>query len=320
VDVELSHFPGSTRRHQGATAVEMCLHFVQHGGTGDLAVNPRVSISGVLCAYVLLQPSDAQQHAAVLTQVAHMADFQRDGDAVARMLFQGLALTLQACVTSQADALSTYKQCMLQIPRMLGGTGRDDVAVRTGIQTLGESLKLVEQGKIQRRVPTQRLAQYVMDAGVVGAGLVRALHIPPLGSPLTPDVLLSPFVRTRLDAERAHLVSVEGQGGWFHDVFLPAHVWTDCAPWWQPAGMVRTAGWCGLDETHPLHAVAQELQASETAPVTWMVPRRMNPFAGAMKAGRRFPVVLACVDDEGKTAPSQLHPQRVGHVVARAFG
>ena len=116
------------------------------------------------------------------------------------------------------------------------------------------------------------------------------------------------------------LCSYEAACGYVHDVWYPGYAWSHAAQLWRAPGIHAGTedGYVLLDHP-PLIQVVEVLQGEERRDVMWMAPRKQFQFGRMGKAGRKFPVVLSCVDGDGVPAASSLTPQRVAAALAPCF-
>jgi hypothetical protein len=245
-----------------------------------------------------------------------MGDFWAWGDPPAQALFQTLTLLIGQLKAEKADPDALYARCFDHVFAFLSGEAR--FLADPGLAALSESVALVERGDVARKVLGERFASYVIPRRLAAGGDVeRALRVPGFNAPLSSECLLSPRARARFDRERVHLVSVETDGGWYHDLWYPGHVWAETPGLWRPAGLRAQ----GDSNTHLLEHPAladevSELARLERASGRWTLARRLTPFSAL--EGRGFPVVLSFLDGD-RPAPSSLDPELVAERLAKAF-
>ncbi|MBI5495245.1 MAG: hypothetical protein HY904_09450 [Deltaproteobacteria bacterium] len=323
-DVELGHWRGhrTPQAWRADTATGAALRYVseRNADEGDVALTGHMAVDAILAAFVLVQPELALNHGTNLALCSEVGDFWSWASPEVLVLYEAVNRRMRRGLREKEDANSVCRGCFGVVERYLGGLGRDDSEAREAVELLNAQVALVEDGGIQRRVPTERLATYLLPASVVSTRLAEALFIPQFDAPLRDGALLSPRVRARLDAQRVVLVSVEAQGGWFHDVWFPGHAWAEAPSLWTPPGISRGTADHELRFHLPeLARAADGLQAEERNPVFWAVPEKVYPFQGPAKRGRKFPVVTSVLSEALEPSPSSLHPQRVAAALQAVF-
>jgi hypothetical protein len=318
VDLQLSHWiPNRTPdRFKADTSTEICLNFVASGDRRfDLVVNNHADVDGVLAVFVLVAGEWALEYRRTLTQAAEMGDFWAWGEPPAQALFQSLTVLIRKLQSEKTDANALYQRCFDHVFAFL--SGESALTVERGLTALSDSVRLVERGDVARKILGEHFAHYVIPRQLVRIDLARALRVPSFNTPLSSECLLWPQARARFDRERVHLVSVEGDAGWYHDLWVPGYAWADTPRSWRPAGLSAQ----GDSNTHLLEhpALADavgRLARLERASGQWKLARRLTPFSTLQ--GRGFPVVLSFLDDDGP-ARSSLEPELVAERVAKAY-
>lgn len=317
VDLQLSHWiPNQTpERFKADTSTEICLNFVASDDRRfDLVVNNHADVDGVLAVFTLVTGEWALAHRRTLVQAAEMGDFWGWGEAPAQGLFQTLTLLLQKLRSEKVDARSLYLRCFDHVFAFLAGEWA--FHVDPGLAALRESVALVERGEVMRRVLGEHLAQYVIPRRL-SDDVTRALRVPGFNAPLSSECLLWPQARARFDRERVHLVSVEAEAGWYHDLWVPGYAWADTPRSWRPAGLRADGDSNTHLLVHPSLADAvTELARLERARGRWKLARRVSPFSSL--EGRGFPVILSFLTDD-RPAPSSLEPELVAQRLAEAY-
>jgi hypothetical protein len=320
VDLQLSHWiPNDTPdRFKADTSTEICLNFVASGEAHfDLVVNNHADVDGVLAVFTLTHGPWALAHRRTLTQAAELGDFWGWGDPPAQKLFQTLTLLIRRLQSEKADARALYLRCFDHVFAVLSGQWA--FHEEPGLAALRHSVSLVERGDVARKVlgAREHLAHYVIPRRLAEASeLARALRVPAFNAPLSSECLLWPQARARFDRERVHLVSVEAERGFYHDLLYPGYLWADTPRSWRPAGLSAQ----GDSNTHLLEDAAlasavEELTRLERARGRWTLARRLTPFSSL--DGRGFPVVLSFLAD-GAPAASSLEPELVAERLAQS--
>jgi hypothetical protein len=321
VDLELSHWiPNRTPdRFKADTSTEICLNFVASGDRRfDLVVNNHADVDGLLAVFTLVAGPWALEHRRALTQAAEMGDFWAWGEPPAQALFQTLTVLIRKLQSEKADANVLTLRCFDHVFTLLSGERTS--GTEPGLAALSDSVALVERGDVVRRVLGDHFAQYVIPRRLVAGGgsdLARAVRVPGFNAPLSPECLLWPQARARFDRERVHLVSVEAEGGWYHDLWIPGYAWADTPRSWRPPGLSAQGDSNTYLFDHPALADAvDELARLERASGQWTLARRLTPFSTL--EGRGFPVVLSFLA-EGGPATSSLEPELVAERLAKAY-
>jgi hypothetical protein len=318
IDLQLSHWiPNETpSAFKADTSTEICLAFVASGDSGyDLVVNNHADVDGVLAVFTLVAGEWALPYRQTLVQAAEMGDFWAWGEPPAQALFQTLTLLIRTQRAEKVDEGALYERSLDHVFAFLSGDSR--FPVDPGLAHLSASSALVERGDVAREVLGERFARYVIPRRLWGDDLARALRVPSFNAPLSSECLLWPQARARFDRERVHLVSVEADAGWYHDLWYPGYSWADTPHSWRPAGLrARGNSNTHLLEHPALSDAASELARLERGTGRWELARRLTPF-GTLE-GRGFPVVLSFMD-HGRPAPSSLAPELVAGRLARAF-
>jgi hypothetical protein len=316
VDLQLSHWiPNQTpESFKADTSTEICLNFVASGDRRfDLVVNNHADVDGVLAVFSLVAGAWALPHRRILTQAAEMGDFWAWGEPPAQALFQTLTLLIRKLQSEKTDANALYQRCFDHVFAFLSGESL--LPTEPGLCALSDSVALVEHGDIARRVHDEHFAHYMIPRRLSGGDLPRALRVPTFNAPLSYECLLWPQARARFDRERVHLVSIEADAGWYHDLWYPGYAWADTPRSWRPAGLSPQ----GDSNSHVLdHAtladVVDGLAILERGTGQWTLARRLTPFS-TLK-GRGFPVVLSFLGDDAPAA-STLEPELVAERLAR---
>jgi hypothetical protein len=318
VDLELSHWiPNRTPPgFKADTSTEICLGFVASGDPRfDLVVNNHVDVDGVLAVFTLVAGEWALAHGPTLTQAAEMGDFWAWGEPRAQALFQTLTALMRRLQAEKADAGALYSRCFDHVFAFLSEASA--FVADPGLAALADSVALIERGEVARTVLGEHFAHYAIPRHLAAADLARALRVPGFNAPLSRECLLWPQARARFDRQRAQLVSVEAEAGWYYDLWFPGHVWAETPRSWRPAGLSAQ----GDSNTHvldhpPLLGAVDALARLERASGQWALARRVTPFSSL--EGRGFPVVLSFLADQ-QPAASSLEPGLVAARLAEAF-
>jgi len=318
VDLELSHWiPNRTPdRFKADTSTEICLNFVASGDPRfELVVNNHVDVDGLLAVFVLVAGAWVLEHRRTLTQAAEMGDFWAWGEPPAQALFQTLTVLIRKLQSEGGDANATYLRCFDHVFGFL--SGESVFPADPGLAALNDSVALVERGDVARKVLGERFAHYVIPRRLGASDLPRAVRVPGFNAPLSSECLLWPQARARFDRERVHLVSVEAEAGWYHDLWYPGYAWADTPRSWRPAGLSAQGDSNTHVLDHPALADAVDgLARLERASGQWTLARRLTPFSSL--EGRGFPVVLSFLADDGP-ATSSLEPELVAERLAHAY-
>ena len=316
VDIELSHWvPNSTpARYKADTSTGICLRYVADPATDDvdLVVNDHADVDGILSLYVLLHPDVALDNADRLVDAAAAGDFQAWCDRPAFDLVQQLTLHLSASGAGGVDVGDTYAQAFELTTRILERSGPEP-STAGAWAVLERGLELLDR-TVRVEVVGERLASFVYPERTARR-LAAVVDVPVLNQPVDDSIWLWPQVRNHDHAERVQLVSVPTDGGWWHDVWLPAHCWAETPGRWAVPGLVSTGDsnrW--LVQHPPLAEAMAQLAGAETATGRWICADHVSPFGRT--EGRRFPVVASFVGTDGTPVASDLPPATVAGVLS----
>jgi hypothetical protein len=318
VDLELSHWIPNRTPHQfkADTSTAICLNFVASADQRfDLVVNNHADVDGMLALFALVAGEWALAHRRTLTQAAEMGDFWAWGEPPAQALFQTLTVLIRKFQAEKADANALCLRCFDHVFAFL--SGELAVPVDAGLAALSESVALIERGDVARKVLGEHFAHYVIPRRLADSDFPRAVRVPSFNAPLSSECLLWPQARARFDRERVHLVSVEAEAGWYHDLWYPGYTWADTPRSWRPAGLSAQ----GDSNNHVLdHAALADavdgLARLERASGQWTLARRLTPFSSLK--GRGFPVVLSFLAHD-EPATSSLEPDLVAERLAKPY-
>jgi hypothetical protein len=317
VDLELSHWiPNRTpQRYKANTSTEICMNFVAEQSTEgwELAINNHLDCDGVLSIFTLVHSEFALKHRETIIQIAEMGDFMGWGDRPAQAVYQALTAFMFGAKHEKVDIRKIYEESFDLLLRLLETDLSGDPEAQQVFAVVDQSLALVETGQVKREVLGEHFVHYHIPASVVNGEYERALHIPAFNALLTPDSLLLPQVRHKLDPEKVHLVSVEGaDGGTYYDLWYPSYMWAETPDAWRAPGFEFSGSTNGHYYGHPpLEEIVRHLQAKETADGEWTLVKDLSPFSSIK--GRGFPVVLSFLRE------SQLPPEIVAAKLAEAF-
>jgi hypothetical protein len=317
-DLDLSHWrPNQTpKKYRAGTSTEICFKFLDDPAPGHftVAVNNHVDVDGILSVYVLLHPDEARERRSELIEAAEMGDFWGWAELPAQRLFQALTLIMQSTPTGR----EAYLQSFRRIPGLVDGTDASIGAIDESLAPLSRGVRLVERGRVERRLLDDRLAHYVIPLEVAREDDSRAAHVPEFNELISDRALFWPQVRARYDAQRACLVSTERGGGWFHDLWLPGYLWADTQGLWRVPAFEYHDGMSSYALTHAgLLAAFDRLQALESAPGLWCLGGTSRPFGSELQ--QSFPLVGRFLSDQGLPARSALSPAEAAAVLTGGF-
>lgn len=316
VDLELSHWlPTSTPARWAAdTSTETCLRFLDDppddAAAYRLAVNNHVDVDGVLSVFCLAHPDVAQAHRDVVVGAAEMGDLSAGVGWEAFRLAQELTVLMGGFRGPGRDPREVYVEAFARIPAILADDHPAPEEVVRGWEVLEGQAEVLAAGDLVEVAEVgPRLVLYA-QVGAAGVGDAQT-RVAPFNALVDDSIWLWPHVRNRAHAEAYHLVSVDDDGGWSHDLWLPGYVWAHTPDRWRPPILDPTSGsnvWSVRPE--PLAAVAAALQDAERSRRgRWVLADQLTAFETL--DGRGFPIVLSFVDGDGAPAPSDLAPDDV---------
>lgn len=316
-DIELSHWvPNTTdQRYKADTSTEICLRFVADGSRSDfdVVVNDHVDVDGILSLFVLLHPDISLEHRDVLIGAAEMGDFLAWADRPGFVLAQELWRGVTATAVMDLDPVARYELGFSITGDVLRGVRRSSAASDAGWACIEAGLSLLESGTVATSLASERLVSFVFPPSIDARA---AMGVPVLNQLVDDSIALWPQVRNRIHGQRMQLLSAPAPaGGWFHDVWAPAYTWAETPGRWPMPGLVSTGDsnrWLVQDSA--LDDAVLTLQHRETSAGSWVRADSLTPFEAL--AGRRFPVLVSCVDEAGDQAPSTLDPDEVLDVLA----
>lgn len=317
LDIELSHWnPNTTlERYQADSSTEISLNFLAFGElpASGLVVNNHLDVDGVLAAWVLLNPQLAPAHREILVAAAETGDFWAWGSDHALAFYQALTEIIKAGEAAKRPAELIHQDCFQAIPGLLEKGAR---AAR--LDALHVAVKLAEQGPVRRVLHHHRFVAWQIPRTAHRGELDRALLVNDFNASLDDGSLLHSVARNRLDGERVQLVSIEGEGGWYHDLYYPGYMWALTVNRWRAPGF-----WEGETSNTwyfryaPVEAALARLNAREQGPGRWQSAEELAPFASVL--GRAFPIVASCVGEDDLPALSSLDPEQVARELRVAF-
>jgi hypothetical protein len=316
-DLELSHWRPNTTpvEYRAGTSTEICFRFLDNPrlGTWTVAVNNHVDVDGILSVYVLVHSQHARTHRQAIIEAAEMGDFWGWGEPPAQRIFQGITR-----VMNSRNGMDAYAETFRRIPSLIDGTDPELPEIDSSLSPLQRGVKLIEQGQIVRSMIGDRLAHYIVPLDVAGGDDERASYSPGFNEAISEKAVFWPQVRARWDAERACLVSVERKTGWFHDLWLPGHLWADTEGLWRVPGLTYQIGMGSYTFDDPqLIAAFEKLQRQETAPGRWGLGGTQLPFGTELQD--QFPLAGRFLDEQGQPALSQLLPEKVARLFEGVF-
>jgi len=317
VDIELSHWnPNNTPElFYADTSTEIALNFLTLGEPPreGLVINNHLDVDGVLSSFVLLEPELALKHRDRLVAIAETGDFWAAADDESLAVYQGLVTVIRAGEAAGTPEPVLYADCLKALPELLAkGLKAAD------LRAVHESRRLLESGKIRRRVWHHRFTSFVVGREAHGGDLDRALRIAEFNASLDDSCLLRSVERNRHDAERVQLVSVETDGGWYHDLYYPGYMWALTVNRWRAPGF-----WEGESSNTwyfryaPLEEALERLQRRERGDGAWTSADELAAFHSVL--GRAFPVVASFTGDDDQPAVSTLSPETVARVLCLAY-
>lgn len=317
VDIELSHWnPNNTpERYYADTSTEIALNFAMYGEMprDGLVINNHLDVDGVLSAFVLLEPELALRHRDRLIAIAETGDFWACADDESLTVYQGLVSLIRNGEAAGTPAPILYTDCLRAMPDLLAkGLKAAD------IRPVLECRKLLASGLIRRRVLHHRFVHFVVTQAAHKGDVDRALRIAEFNASLDDSCLLRSVERNRHDAERVQLVSVETEGGWYHDIYYPGYMWALTINRWRAPGF-----WEGESSNTwyfryaPLEEALEKLQRRERGDGVWQSADEMTAFSSVL--GRDFPVVASFVGEDDRPALSSLPPETVAKLLCLAF-
>lgn len=314
-DIELSHWvPNETAApYKADTSTEICLRYVADPGRepADLVVNDHVDVDGILSLYVLLHPEPALEHADTLIGAAEMGDFlawaDRPGFDLAQEVWRHVTST------SGLDPNGKYEAGFGVVTDLLTGRATPSAATADGWACIEAGLDLLASGAVATTVVSDRLVSFVFPPSIPPSA---ALGVPVLNQLVDDSIAVWPQVRNRDHAQRVQLLSAPApDGGWLHDLWAPSYTWAETPGRWALPGLVSTGdsnAWLVRDDA--LARAVTTLRAREAGAGAWVCADQLTPFTSI--DGRRFPVLVSCVDGEGAPAPSTLSPDALLDVLA----
>jgi hypothetical protein len=316
-DIELSHWnPNTTNeRFQADSSTEIALNFLLFGEMPDhgLVVNNHLDVDGILAAYCLLWPETALAHREILVGAAETGDFWAWAEAPVLAFYQGLIEVIRAGrAAGRAESL-VHQDCFQAIPALLQKGSR---AAR--LDGFHAGPRLIEEGLVQRTLHHHRFVSWRVPRSVHHGELSRALLISEFNPSLEDGSLLHMVARNRLDGERVQLVSVEGEGGWYHDLHYPGYMWALTVNRWRAPGF-----WEGESSNTwyfryaPLEKALARLNQEERGAGRWHCAEELTPFSSVL--GRAFPVVASCLGEDDLPIVSSLGPDTVARELRQAF-
>lgn len=324
IDIELSHWlPNTTpSSFKADTSTEICLNFTEKGNLPDfdLVVNNHLDVDGVLSVFVLIHSRIASNHRDLLVECAEIGDFWGYGKNRAIALFQNLTYLIEDLRNQSLDIGEKYARCfelLLNVtakPEILDDTYDKDY----GIKSLGKSLDLLSENKIQRRQNNEHFVSYIVSKEVTKGNSDSYLKVPAFNAPLSTQNLFPPQVRNFRDSQKVQLVAVEDANGWFYDLHYPGYMWADTHKLWRAPGFNFQGSTNAYYYGHfPLDQAVSELKRREVNSGEWILARELTPFSSIK--GRNFPVILSFIGVSGLPAISSLNPETVSDILAMAF-
>jgi hypothetical protein len=317
LDIELSHWnPNNTPdRYYADTSTEIALNFLRFGEPPReaLVVNNHLDVDGVLSTFVLLEPELALEQRERLVAIAETGDFWAWAPDEELAIYQGLVHRIRAGEAAGMPEPVLYADCLKALPELL------DLGIQAAdLRAVHECRRRVEQGLVRRRLVHHRFVQFIIRREAHGGDLDRALRIAEFNASLDDSCLLRGIERNRLDAERVQLVSVETEGGWYHDLYYPGYMWALTINRWRAPGF-----WEGESSNTwyfryaPLEKALDRLRQRERGEGSWQSAEELTAFGSVL--GRAFPVVASFLGEDDQPAISSLPPETVAHLLCLAY-
>lgn len=310
-DIELSHWiPNRTpTRYKADSSTEICLKFITDPPDHefDLVVNNHVDVDGILSAYVLLNADSALADYEVLVKAAEIGDFSSWGNESALILFQGLTLLMDDLEKKKAASQVIYGQCMDAVPDLLKNSGELAPAARKSLEGLYDSLRYIESGAIRRVGQHAHFVRWEIPKKLSAERLEAALYVPYINEAVSTKCLLWPQARARVDEQKISLISVEGDGGWFHDVWYPGYSWAETPDRWRPTD---------ITSAEPLRTAIAELAKAERNPGRWWTADELS--LSGQQRGRPFPIVASFLSGYNQPTVSSITPDRAAGILSNA--
>lgn len=317
LDLELSHWnPNNTpERYYADTSTEICLNFLAFGESprDAVVINNHLDVDGVLSTFTLLEPELALKNRDRLVAIAETGDFWACADDESLAVYQGLVRLIRGGEAAGTPTPVLYAECLKSLPALL-----EKGLKAADLRPVLECRRLLEKGLITRRVLHNRFVHFVVTKEAHQGDYDRALRIAEFNASLDDSCLLRGVERNRHDAERVQLVSVEADGGWYHDLYYPGYMWAMTINRWRAPGF-----WEGESSNTwyfryaPLDEALEKLQRRERGDGSWHSADEMTAFASVL--GRAFPVVASFLGDDDQPAKSTLPPDTVAHLLCLAY-
>lgn len=328
IDLELSHWvPNTTpEKYKADTSTEICIKYVSNPDAKDweLVVNNHQDVDGILSVFSLVHSQIAIENQTVIVEASKMGDFWAWGSLDAQRLFQGLTLKMNQVSQQGAVPQEIYSRCFAFIIKLLEGSTQLDVSIDEGIACLNQSLKLVDEKQIKRKVYHKYFAHYHIPPELVETPkeLKRARRIQSFNEPLSNKTMLMAQVRNKFDPQKVQLISIETSQGIYYDLHYPGYSWAETPDSWRAPGLELTGSTNVYYFGHePLSEAIERLNSKETGNGKWMAIKSLTPFTTSLK--KKYPVVVSFLLERSEghyqSVPSQIPVDEVGLILSSAF-
>jgi hypothetical protein len=316
-DLELSHWnPNNTpERFLADTSTEIVLNYLTLVGApkDGLVINNHLDVDGILSVFALLNQDLALLHRDLLLGAAETGDFWAFSGKASLSLYQSLVTLCDSQKSKGEDEASIYESCFQVLPELI-----EKAYHKSEIGLVNKSVNLVREGSIERHCWHRRFVSFVILEAVHKGDLERALHVTEFNASLNDGCLLRGVVRNRRDADRVQLVSVEGEKGWYHDLYYPGYMWAETIDRWRAPGF-----WEGESSNTwyfryaPLDEALAIIRSLEQSKGTWQTVDELTPFEDGL--GRGFPVVASFLDENDLPAESSIAPKDLARLLCEAY-
>jgi hypothetical protein len=322
IDIELSHWlPNQTDdQYKAGTSTEICFNFLERSSINDydLVLNNHLDIDGLLASFTLCYPDISLKNRLCLIQAAEMGDFWGYGEGKALILFQNITSLIDALKAQEIDLLDACTLVFKEIKSILLTEPTSNSLLEEAKLVLNSSLSLLKRGEINRTVLHDRFVSYFIPKALSTVNVESYLAMPKFNELISTRLAFWPQVRNKLDKERVQLVIVEGEAGFYYDLWYPPYMWADTRDLWRAPDFIPIEGKEGFYElrSQKLEEATLALNTKETAEGIWVLFKKLSLFK--KNNDRGFPIVLSFLSSEGKPTQSNLPFSEVANILARA--